>query len=108
MLNTITSSQAEKKCLKQTSSITGGNRNQPHVISNRNCQLTLKKTVCMVFKPRNRDRMITDCFPSFTLNGCALAFVSQFKYLEHIINNTWNDDDDIKQEIKNLFMLLIC
>jgi len=58
----------------------------------------------MVFKPRNRDRMITDCFPSFTLSGCALAFVSQFKYLGHIINNTWNDDDDIKREIKNLFM----
>ena len=61
-----------------------------------------KMTVCMVLKPR--DRMITDCFPSFTLNGCALAFVTQFKYLGHIINNTLNDDDDIKWEIKNLFM----
>ena len=57
----------------------------------------------MVFKPKNRDR-ITDCFPSFTLDGCALAFVSQFKYLGHIINNTLNDDDNIKREIKNLFM----
>jgi len=38
------------------------------------------------------------------LNGFALAFVSQFKYLWHIINNTLNDDDDIKRDIKNLFM----
>jgi len=48
--------------------------------------------------------MITDCFPSFTLNGCALTFVSQFNYPGHIINNTLNDDNDIKREINNLFI----
>ena len=29
-----------------------------------------KKTVCMVFKPRRRDRWITEKFPAFTLRGC--------------------------------------
>ena len=28
----------------------------------------------------------------------------QFKYLGHIINNDFCDDDDIKREIRNLFM----
>jgi len=47
--------------------------------------------------------MITDCFPSFTLNGFALTSVSQFKY---IFNSTLTDDENItsKREIKNLFV----
>ena len=58
-----------------------------------------KKTVCMLFKPKQKDKWITDNFPEFTFDGYKLRFVSQFKYLGHIIN----DDDDIRREIKNLF-----
>jgi len=59
----------------------------------------------MIFKPKSRDRLKTENFPPFTLNGCSLSFVQQFKYLRHIISNTLNDDDDdIKREIRNLFM----
>ena len=47
---------------------------------------------------------LSDNFPLFTLNGCSLSFVQQFKYLGHIISNTLNDDDDIKREIRNLVM----
>ena len=62
------------------------------------------KTVCMVFKPR-RTRMIVDYdFPCFTLNGVALHFVTEFKYLGHMIHNAFSDDNDIKREIRNLFM----
>ena len=32
-----------------------------------------KKTVCMVFSPRDKSRIIAVNFPSFTLNGQALA-----------------------------------
>jgi len=69
-----------------------------------------KKTVCMIFKPKSRDRLITDNFPPFTLNGCSLSFVQQFKYLGlgHIISNTLDDDDDIKREIRNLLCVLTC
>jgi len=63
-----------------------------------------KKTVCMIFKPRNKTRYITDDFPNFILSGCALNFVSEFRYLGHVLNDKLNDDDDICREIKGLFV----
>ena len=49
--------------------------------------------------------MIIDTdFPNFTLNGVALQFVKQFKYLGHIMNTDFCDDDDLKREVRNLFM----
>ena len=48
--------------------------------------------------------MIIDTdFPCFTLDGIAFHFVSEFKYLGHMINNEFSDDDDIKREVRNLF-----
>jgi len=44
------------------------------------------------------------CFPQFQLNGMALRFVSEFKYLGHIINNNLSDDDDIRREMRSMFM----
>jgi len=42
-------------------------------------------------------------FQTYTVQP--LQFVSQFRYLGHIINNEFkDDDDDIKREIHNLFM----
>ena len=38
------------------------------------------------------------------VNNIALKFVPEFKYLGHIINNTFSDDDDVKREIRNLFV----
>jgi len=58
----------------------------------------------MIFEPKSTDRMITEKFPPFTLNGCSLSFVQQIKYLGHIVSSTLNDDEDIKREIGNLFM----
>jgi len=63
-----------------------------------------KKTVCMIFKPKSEDKYITDDFPCFDINGCKLNFVSQFRYLGHMLSNNLNDDDDIRREIKNLFV----
>ena len=63
-----------------------------------------KKTVCMIFKPKQKDKWITDNFPEFTFDGYKLRFVSQFKYLGHVINDRLNDDDDIQRQIKNLFV----
>jgi len=50
-----------------------------------------KKTVCMIFKPKSRDKYITDDFPCFDINGCKLNFVSQFRYLGHMLSNNLND-----------------
>ena len=63
-----------------------------------------KKTVCMVFNPIHRSKVICNAFPAFTLAGCNLVFVESFKYLGHILDNRLNDDGDINREIKNLFM----
>ena len=44
-------------------------------------------------------------FPAFSLISCSLETVNQFKYLGHIIDNSFSDDDDkdISREIKTLF-----
>ena len=47
----------------------------------------------MIFKPRNKTKYVTDNFPNFTLAGCALNFVSEFRYLGHVLNDNLNDDD---------------
>ena len=33
-----------------------------------------------------------------------VRFVSKFRYLGHIISDDLSDDDDIRREIKNLFV----
>ena len=63
-----------------------------------------KKTVCMIFKPKSRDKHIVDDFPCFCMNSCKLSFVLQFRYFGHMLSNNMNDDDDIRREIKNLFV----
>jgi len=62
-----------------------------------------KKTVCMVFNPCDRRKIICDTFPQFTLAGCKLRFVEHFRYLGHIIDSYLSDDKDIQREIKALF-----
>jgi len=44
----------------------------------------------------------------FSLAGCNLLFIENFKYLGHVIDNCLNDDSDndsdIMREVKNLFV----
>jgi len=51
-----------------------------------------------------RSKIAGTYFPNSLFNNQPLQFVSQFRYLGHIINNEFKDDDDIKWEIHNLFM----
>ena len=37
----------------------------------------------MIFKPKYKEKYVTDKFPNFVINGCLLNFVSQFRYLGH-------------------------
>ena len=62
------------------------------------------KTVCMVFNPKCRRMIIAPEFPNFTICGAELEFVSEFKYLGHVIDHELSDDKDVKREIRNLFM----
>ena len=59
-----------------------------------------KKTVCMAFKTgkyKNFD------FPNFRLNNCDLQFVSQYKYLGHVITDDLCDDEDIHRQLSHLY-----
>lgn len=64
----------------------------------------IRKTVCMVFAPKCRNRTVATRFPPFKLFGNELQYVESFKYLGHIIDNTLSDSSDIEREIRNLFM----
>ena len=61
------------------------------------------KTTFMVFNLCNRSKTVSNFFPQFTLSGCKLKFVEQFKYLEHLTHNSFTDDNDINREIKAMF-----
>ena len=81
-----------------------------HLLHALNCAATdvsmtfnTKKTVCMVFAPSNRNKIIANKFPALTLAGTELLYVEQFKYLGHIIDNKLSDSSDIIREIKCMF-----
>jgi len=75
----------------------------PHSIDI-NIELNTRKSVCMVFNPSNRSRVLLASFPQCSVNGVLLSFVSSFKYLGHIISSTNADDADIQREITNMFV----
>jgi len=65
--------------------------------------ITLKLPVTLL-KPLQKDRVVANECPWFTLGGGKLKFVEQFSHLGHILSNSLNDDDDIKREIQNLYI----
>jgi hypothetical protein len=44
------------------------------------------KTVCMIFQPVSRSKVIARDFPPLRLGDTDLKFVNQFKHLSHLIN----------------------
>ena len=73
------------------------------------CNVT--KTVSMVFNPLCRRKVVANSFPLLKLGSSYIHFVDCFKYLGHIITDNARDDDDIKREVRNLFVrtnVLIC
>jgi len=42
-----------------------------------------KKTVCVIFRPSDKEKWISDNFPDFTFDGCKLQFLFKFRYLGH-------------------------
>jgi hypothetical protein len=58
----------------------------------------------MVYKPTCKRKAISSNFSPLQLCNESLEFVFEFKYLGHIIDNTFCDDSDINREIRNLFL----
>ena len=56
----------------------------------------------MMFKPKNRNRIIAVVFPTLSVGDCCINFVTTFKYLGHILNDNLRDDDDIQRQVKNI------
>src|SRR5688572_27390666 len=69
-----------------------------------NMSCNTAKTVCMIFQPLCKSNVIALDFPPLRIGDTDLTFVKEFKHLGHIINDNFNDNDDIKREIRNLFM----
>jgi len=57
----------------------------------------------MVFKPKQRAKVVANIFPQFKLGNNTLQYVKQFKYLGHVITEDLTDDAVIQREIRNLF-----
>ena len=62
------------------------------------------KTVCMVFAPTYRSKIVPHCFPSLVLSSKPLKFVNEFRYLGHIISNTLREDRDIQRKMSSVFI----
>jgi len=58
----------------------------------------------MVANPYAKSKIVCTSFPQLSLANCKLSFVSQSKYLGHIIENTFCDDNDINRKIKSLLL----
>jgi len=58
----------------------------------------------MVFKPKLRIKIVADVFPQFSLGTNLLQFVTEFKYLGHVITDNLTDDADMQQEVRNQFV----
>ena len=61
-----------------------------------------QKSVCMVINPRDRNEIVCTAFPKFILGSLPLQFVSEFKYLGHMITYDLSYGNDIQREVRNL------
>ena len=67
-------------------------------------EVNVSKTVCMVFDPKSRSKIVSQSFPALHLGSQPLQYVPNFKYLCHKLMNTNVDDADIQREITNMFI----
>jgi len=52
-----------------------------------NMSVNKNKTVCMMFKPKNRNRIVVSEFPRLMMDDHPGDFVKTIKYLGHIIHD---------------------
>ena len=68
-----------------------------------NMTCNVNKSVCMVFEPQDRKKVVAKHFSSFQIDGTKLKFVDKFKYLDHVLKYDMSDDDDMLREVRNMF-----
>jgi len=62
-----------------------------------NMSFNVDKTVAMIFAPKDRRWIVRNDYPKFKIDKSYINYVSQFKYLGHIISNNGSDDEDIQR-----------
>ena len=66
-----------------------------------------QKSMCMVFNPKDRTKIVSTSYPNFIMLGSSsLQFVPQFKYLGRMIANDLSDDIDLQRDVRNIAYLL--
>jgi len=63
----------------------------------------VNKTVCIMFKPKTQRSIIRAHFPPLRIGASSVQYVSNFKYLGHIIMDNLSDDGEIRREIRCMF-----
>jgi len=64
----------------------------------------VNKTVCMVFNPKEKFKVVCNNFPCFSADGKTIQFVTEFKYLGHVITCFLSDDKDLQREMRNMYI----
>jgi hypothetical protein len=67
-----------------------------------NMSFNVNKSVCMVFYPSDKKRIVCCNFPMFNVGDYQLKLVSSYKYLDNIILSKLRDDE-IEREIHCLY-----
>jgi len=57
----------------------------------------VNKTVCIMFKPKTQSSIIRAHFPPLRIGASSVQYVSNFKYLGHIIMDNLSDDGEIRR-----------
>ena len=53
---------------------------------------------------KHTNKIVSKNFPLFKIGSSSIRYITQFKYLGHVISNSVNDDGDIQREIRNMFI----
>ena len=60
------------------------------------------KTKCMIVKPKENSKRFLVNIPQFVLSGLKVYFCLEFKYLGHVLVESWDDAKDRGRELKLL------
>jgi len=63
----------------------------------------VNKTICMMFKRKRQSSIIRAQFPPLRIGANCVKYVSDFRYLGHVIMDNFSDDGDIRREIRCMF-----
>ena len=55
----------------------------------------------MVFNPKDKSKVVCNNFVCFSVDGKPMQFVTEFKYLGHVITCSLSDDKDLLREMRN-------